>query len=98
MERTSHDIIIRPIISERSMDQIEEKKYTFEVRRDSNKSEIKKAVEEVFGVKVEKVYTMNMKGKTKRLGVHLGRRNHWKKAIVKLTQESKTIEFFDGLA
>lgn len=97
MEKYAHDIIVRPIVSERSMDALQEKKYTFEVRRDANKSEIKKAVEEVFGVKVLKVYTMNMQGKKKRTGVHLGRRNHWKKAIVKLTNDSKTIEYFEGL-
>jgi large subunit ribosomal protein L23 len=97
MEKSYHDIIVRPIISERSMEDLQNKKYTFEVRRDCNKTEIKKAIENVFGVKVDKVNTMNMQGKTKRMGVHLGRRPHWKKAIVKLTEDSKPIEFFEGL-
>ncbi len=94
----AHDIIIRPIISEQSMDQLAEKKYTFEVKKSANKIEIKKAVEEIFGVKVESVNTMNMLGKMKRMGRFEGRRASWKKAIVKLTADSKTIEFFDGMA
>ena len=98
MQKNSYDIIVRPIISEQSMDNLAEKKYTFEVMKSANKVEIKKAVEEVFGVKVEKVYTMNMKGKVKRVGVHIGARKDWKKAIVKLTADSKTIEFFESLA
>jgi len=98
MQKNSYDIIVRPIISEQSMDNLAEKKYTFEVMKTANKVEIKKAVEEVFGVKVEKVYTMNMKGKVKRVGVHIGARKDWKKAIVKLTDDSKTIEFFESLA
>ena len=94
----AHDIIIKPIISEQSMDQIEDKKYTFEVKKSANKIEIKKAVEEIFGVKVLSVNTLNMMGKMKRMGQHEGRRASWKKAIVKLTADSKTIEFFDGMA
>ena len=94
----AHDIIIRPIISEQSMDQLAEKKYTFEVKKSANKIEIKKAVEEIFGVKVESVNTMNMLGKMKRMGRFEGRRANWKKAIVKLTADSKTIEFFEGMA
>ena len=94
----AHDIIIKPIISEQSMDQLAEKKYTFEVKKSANKIEIKKAVEEIFGVKVESVNTMNMLGKVKRMGRNEGRRASWKKAIVKLTADSKTIEFFDGMA
>jgi large subunit ribosomal protein L23 len=97
MERTAYDIIIRPIITEKSMALTAEKKYTFEVPRDVNKIEIKKAVEEVFGVKVSKVSTMNVLGKFKRQGVHLGKRPDWKKAVVTLTEDSKTIEFFDGM-
>ncbi|MDD6011300.1 MAG: 50S ribosomal protein L23 [Oscillospiraceae bacterium] len=94
-----HDIIIRPIITENSMDQLADRKYTFEVARNVNKIEIKKAVEEIFpGVKVEKVSTMNMLGKVKRMGANEGRRASWKKAVVKLAEGSKTIEFFDGLA
>ena len=94
----AYDVIIKPIISEQSMDQLAEKKYTFEVKKSANKIEIKKAVEEIFGVKVESVNTMNMLGKTKRMGRFEGKRPNWKKAIVKLTADSKTIEFFDGMA
>ena len=91
-----YDVIRRPIITERSME--EEKKYSFEVDTASNKIEIRKAVEEIFGVKVLSVNTMNMYGKEKRQGVHIGRRPKWKKAIVRLTEESKPIEFFEGMA
>ncbi len=94
----AHDIIIKPIISEQSMDQLADKKYTFCVKKSANKIEIKKAVEEIFGVKVESVNTMNMMGKVKRMGRYEGRRANWKKAIVKLTADSKTIEFFEGMA
>lgn len=94
----AHDIIIRPIISEQSMAQIADRKYTFVVAKSANKIEIKKAVEEIFGVDVEKVTTINMAGKIKRMGRTEGRRAAWKKAVVKLTEGSKTIEFFDGMA
>ena len=95
---TSYDIIRRPIITENSMDQMADRKYTFEVAKEANKIEIKKAVEELFdGVKVEKVTTMRVLGKVKRMGANSGKRPDWKKAIVKLTADSKTIEFFDGL-
>ena len=93
----SYDIIIRPIITERSMTSVAEKKYVFEVAPNAGKIEIKKAVEEIFGVKVEKVNTIRMDGKEKRMGVHVGRRANWKKAMVKLTADSKTIEFFEGM-
>ena len=93
----SYEIIKRPIITENSMDQMADKKYTFEVAKDANKVEIKKAVEEIFGVTVEKVTTMRVLGKVKRMGANSGKRPDWKKAIVKLTADSKTIEFFDGL-
>ena len=93
----SYEIIKKPIITENSMDQMAERKYTFEVAKDANKIEIKKAVEEIFGVKVEKVTTMRVLGKVKRMGANSGKRPDWKKAIVKLTENSKTIEFFDGL-
>ena len=94
----AYDIIKRPIITEQSMSETENKKYTFEVAKDANKIEIAKAVEEIFGVKVEKVNTINMEGKKKRLGAQpQGRRNNWKKAVVKLTEDSKTIEFFEGM-
>ena len=92
----SYDIIRRPIITEQSMDQTADRKYTFEVAKGANKIEIKKAVEEVFGVEVEKVTTMNYIGKPKRQGVFQGKRADWKKAVVKLKEVSKTIELFEG--
>ena len=93
----SYEIIKKPVITENSMDQMADRKYTFEVAKDANKIEIKKAVEEVFGVKVEKVTTMRVLGKVKRMGANSGKRPDWKKAIVKLTADSKSIEFFDSL-
>ena len=95
--KTAYDIIIKPIITEQSMEATEDKKYVFQVANDANKIEIKKAVEEIFGVKVAKVNTIRMDGKEKRMGVHIGRRASWKKAMVKLTADSKTIEFFEGM-
>ena len=95
--KTAYDIIIKPIITEQSMEATEQKKYVFQVANDANKIEIKKAIEEIFGVKVEKVNTIRMEGKMKRMGVHFGRRANWKKAMVKLTADSKTIEFFEGM-
>lgn len=97
MNLTSHDIIRKPVITEKSMAEMSDKKYTFIVDVHANKSQIKKAVEEVFGVKVEDVKTANILGKTKRVGVHIGKRPDYKKAIIKLTSESKSIEFFEGL-
>ncbi len=97
----SYDIIRRPIMTERSMEAVydrqgnEIKKYTFEVPKSVNKVEIKKAVEEVFGVKVSDVNTMNVTGKLKRMGRNEGRRPSWKKAIVTLSADSKAIEFFE---
>ena len=91
------DIIIKPIITEASMDMIADKKYTFKVATDATKPEIAKAVEELFGVKVAGVNVISMKKKPKRLGVHFGYTSDWKKAVVTLTADSKTIEFFDGL-
>lgn len=95
--RNPHDIIIKPIITEKSMEDMAFGKYTFVVDKRSNKTEVKKAVESIFGVKVEKVNTMNYLGKLKRQGMHSGRRASWKKAIVKLTDDSKKIEFFEGM-
>ncbi|MBM7561797.1 50S ribosomal protein L23 [Fusibacter tunisiensis] len=95
--RTSYDVIVRPIVTENSMMQTSDRKYTFEVLKDANKTEIRKAVEEVFGVKVEKISTMHVKGKLKRQGRNEGYTRSWKKAIVKLTEDSKTIEFFEGM-
>lgn len=92
----AHDIIIRPIITERSMDQVADRKYTFEVAKGANKIEIKKAVEEIFKVEVEKVTTINYIGKPKRQGVFVGKRADWKKAVVKLKEGSKGIEIFEA--
>jgi len=93
-----YDIIIRPIITERSMEATGEKKYVFEVAPSAGKVEIKKAIEEIFGVKVAKVNTINYDGKAKRLGAgRPGHRKSWKKAYVQLAEDSKTIEFFEGM-
>ena len=93
-----YDIIIRPIITERSMASVADKKYVFEVAPTAGKIEIKNAVEQIFGVKVAKVNTLNMQGKAKRMGNRpAGRRANWKKAMVTLTADSKTIEFFEGM-
>ena len=93
-----YDIIRRPVITEESMTLASEKKYVFEVMKSATKPEIANAVETVFeGVKVASVNTINMKQKPKRLGVHFGYTSEWKKAIVTLTEDSKTIEFFDGM-
>ena len=98
MATTAYDIIKRPIITEQSMEQTEMKRYTFEVAKTANKIEIAKAVEEIFGVKVAKVNTLNMQGKKKRMGARPeGRRANWEKAMVTLTADSKTIEFFEGM-
>lgn len=95
--KNAHDIIIKPIITERSMDDMADKKYTFKVDKRANKVEIKKAMEEIFNVKVLKVNTMNMIGKVKRMGRYEGKRPDWKKAIIQLTEDSKEIEFFEGM-
>lgn len=95
--KSSYDIILKPVVTEASMDMLAEKKYTFKVAQDANKIEIKKAIEEIFGVKVEKVTTMNFDGKLKRMGRFEGRRPSYKKAVVKLTADSKTIEFFESM-
>ena len=96
MNLTSHDIIRKPVITEKSMAAMAENKYTFIVHINSNKSQIKRAVEEVFGVKVASVQTIRTMGKTKRMGVHVGKRSDYKKAIVTLA-EGSTIEFFEGM-
>ena len=95
---TAYDIIIKPILSEKSYDGIANKKYTFMVHPDATKTQIKNAVEEIFEVKVEKVNTINVTGKMKRMGRTEGRRPSYKKAYVQLTDESKSIEFFESLA
>ncbi|SCG84101.1 50S ribosomal protein L23 [Proteiniborus sp. DW1] len=95
--RNPHDIIRKPVVTERSMNDMAEGKYTFVVDKKANKTEIKNAIEKIFGVKVEKVNTMLMEGKVKRQGIHEGKRPDWKKAIVTLTKDSKGIEFFEGM-
>ena len=96
--KTAYDIIIRPVITEQSMEATELKKYVFLVAESANKTEIKKAVSEIFGVKVEKVTTIRMDGKLTRQGRYpAGRTASYKKAVVKLTADSKTIEFFEGM-
>ena len=98
MATTAYDIIKRPIITEQSMEQTEMKRYTFEVAKSANKIEIAKAVEQIFGVKVAKVNTINVSGKAKRMGAgRPGTTRGWKKAYVQLTADSKTIEMFEGM-
>ena len=94
---TAYDIIIKPVVTERSMENMESKRYTFKVDTRANKSEIKKAVETIFGVKVKQVNTMNITGKKKRMGANVGKRPDWKKAIVTLTEDSNEIEFFESI-
>jgi large subunit ribosomal protein L23 len=95
--KTAYDVIQKPVITEAAIANIQQKKYTFRVANDANKIEIKNAVEVIFGVEVEKVTTITMKRKPRRMGYHYGYTAQWKKAIVKLTADSKTIEFFDSL-
>ena len=93
----ARDIILAPVITEKAMTMLPEKKYTFRVANGVNKIEIAKAVEEIFGVKVAKVNTISMKGHLRRMGRNEGYTSDWKKAIVTLKPDSKTIEFFDGM-
>ena len=95
--RSAYDIILEPVISEQSMDVAMDKKYTFKVATDANKTQVKHAVEEIFGVEVARVNIMNYDGKIKRMGRFVGRTAAYKKAIVTLTEKSKEIEFFQGL-
>ena len=95
--KTAYDIILTPVISEQSMDVAADKKYTFKVATDANKTQVKLAVEEIFCVEVSKVNIMNYDGKVKRMGRNVGRTAAYKKAIVTLTADSKEIEFFQGL-
>ena len=97
MMKTAQDIIIAPVITEASMAAIAQKKYTFRVMKKVNKQEIASAVEELFGVKVAKVNTINVRGRSKRMGLHSGKTADWKKAIVTLKADSKGIEFFDSM-
>ena len=94
----AYDIILRPVITEQSMADVADKKYVFQVAIDADKTAIKAAIEEIFEVKVAKVNTVRMQGKVKRTGAYpAGRRAAYKKAIVTLTADSKTIEFFEGM-
>ena len=93
----AEDIILKPVLTEKGYDGIASKKYTFYVKKDANKIEIAKAVEEIFDVNVAKVNTINMKGHLRRMGRNEGYTSDWKKAIVTLKPDSKTIEFFDGM-
>ncbi len=95
--KTAYDVILTPVISEQSMDVAADKKYTFKVATKANKTQVKKAVEEIFGVEVAKVNIMNYDGKLKRMGRFAGYTPSYKKAIVTLTPDSKEIEFFQGL-
>lgn len=95
---SSYDIIRRPVTTEKSYAGIPDKTYTFEVARNANKVQIKKAVEEIFGVKVEKITTATVKGKLRRQGRTQGYTATWKKATVHLTSDSKSIEFFESLS
>lgn len=95
--KTAYDIILTPVISEQSMDVAADKKYTFKVAVDANKTQVRLAVEEIFDVEVAKVNIMNYDGKVKRMGRNEGRTPAYKKAIVTLTESSKEIEFFQGL-
>jgi len=99
MAKNPHDVILRPVLTEKAYDGIADKKYVFEVQLTANKTEIKLALEAVFpGIKVAKVNTMRTLGKIKRQGNHSGRTPEIKKAIVTLTEDSKAIEFFEGMA
>lgn len=93
----AHDVIRKPVITERSMEGLADNKYTFVVDKNAGKIEIKKAVEEIFGVKVAKVNTIKLPGKWKRMGVHTGKRPDTKKAVVTLTEDSKKIEIFENM-
>ncbi len=95
--KAPQDIVIKPIITERSMDALQTGKYTFKVDKNANKIEIADAVEKLFDVEVAKVNTMNCIGRKKRVGRFVGKKADWKKAIVTLKADSKTIEFFDGM-
>jgi len=97
MKMTNYDIIRRPVVTEKSMTAMADRKYTFIVDIKANKSQIKRAVQDVFGVEVEEVKTIRYNGKPKRQGVHFGKRADYKKAIVKLSENSKGIEFFEGM-
>jgi large subunit ribosomal protein L23 len=93
----AQDIILKPVVTEKSMGLLSDGKYTFKVAKTAGKIEISKAVEELFNVRVARVNTMRVRGRKKRMGRYQGFTPSWKKAIVTLTDDSKTIEFFDGM-
>jgi len=95
--RDPHDVLIKPIITEKTMSGHEDKRYTFKVHPDANKIEIRHAVEKAFGVQVDRVRTMHMPGKKRRVGINVGYKPDWKKAIVILKKSSRPIGFFEGL-
>jgi len=95
--KTPYDVILKPVITETSMDDAQNKKYTFKVAVDANKTQVKLAIEEIFGVEVAKVNVINVDGKIKRMGRNVGRTAASKKAVVTLTEKSKEIEFFSSL-
>ena len=97
MAKLAYDIILKPVITEKSMEMLTQGKYTFKVAKDANKVEIRQAIEAIFNVKVVKVNTLNVKSKPKRVRYQEGRTRTWKKAMVTLTADSKTIEFFEGM-
>jgi len=94
----AYDIIIKPVLSEKSYDGIPNKNYTFLVDKRATKTQVKIAVQEIFKVSVERVNILNREGKIKKMGKNQGRRPSYKKAFVKLSSESKPIEFFESLA
>ncbi|MGF0039558.1 50S ribosomal protein L23 [Peptoniphilaceae bacterium SGI.131] len=96
--KSPYDVILSPIVTEKSMDMMNERKYTFRVDKKANKAEIKEALEAIFdGVKVKSVNTMNVLGKKTRVGNRVGKKSDWKKAIVTLKEDSKTIAFFENM-
>ena len=99
MKRTAYDVIIRPIISEQSMEDMDIKKYVFEVAKDASKPEIAAAIEKIFDVRVIKVTTLRVHGRTRRVGANPeGKTREWKKAVVKLSEDSKGIEIFENMS
>ena len=94
----ARDIILRPVITEKSTNLMDDKKYTFDVLLTATKTQVRSAVEEIFDVKVKSVKTLNIPGKKKRVGVHMGKTPDYKKAVVTLTEDSKAIEFFESMA
>ena len=95
--KDARDVILAPVITEKSMEATMTKKYTFKVAKDAEKIEIAKAAEEIFGVKVQKVNTVSVRGRKRRQGLYVGYTPAWKKAIVTLTPDSKSIEFFESM-